>query len=508
MKKSLPHSGDTALSRQIMIAAMLGDLEKVKQHVAAGGETGLIKADVSAFTVSLSLSDRVNMEFFSLLNMHGFDEALNAPMYMAAFKGHEAVVDYFIANGDYDQKTLDAALYAAAIKGSLPLVEKLCTAGADVRAAESRGLASCIMNGKPEIAQYLLLKGRDYTTALKAHALAGDMPKALEMMRQGGDVVEGLAGLCDDEVRNRSHHTTGIMPAFNALLQAAEDRGDDMQELIRKALPKASSGRSPDGVERLVTHPAFAGMADKKKLIDNALDRAGYLAFRGFNPVRYGDYAKLCCKLMDMGGDVNIGLMRGVEAGSLDLTQQALQRGADPRLNNRAVIKNAILSVAYARPSDPSHAILKLLCETETRLDTADVAAMGPLSVANLRAALPSGRSGFTAMAAAGEGAKAIAAFKAEKIPVTFTELTTANIFGETPLALICDKGGADALCDRDLWLMREEEYRQVFNRFPAALQEKLQMQNAETEKGLKAHRDVILLKEQAEAHKRRFRIK
>jgi len=506
MKKSLTLSKDTARTRQIMMAAMAGDLAQVKEYVDAGGETGLMKGDVSAFTVSLS--DRVGMEFYALLNMHGFDEALNAPLYMAAFKGQEAVVDYFLSTGDYDQKTLDAALYAAAVKGSLPLVEKLCNAGADVRAAESRGLASCIMNGKAEIAQYLLLKGRDHTAALKAYALAGDMPKALEMFAKGGDVVEGLAGLCDDEVRNRAHHATGIMPAFNALLKAAEDRGDDMQDLIRKALPKASSGRSPDAVERLVTHPVFAGMTDKKQLIDTALDRAGYLAFRGFNPVRYGDYARLCCKLMDMGGDVNIGLLRGVEAGSLDLTQQALQRGGDPRLNGRAVIKNAILSVAYSRPSDPSNAILKLLQETETKLDAADVAALGPVSVATLRNVLPSGRSGLMALAAAGDGATAIAVFKSEKIPVTFKELTTANTHGETPLALLCEKGGADALCDRDLWLEREEEYRQVFNRFPAALQEKLKTQNAETENGLKAHRDVILLKEQAEVIRRRFRLK
>lgn len=506
MKQSLTLSKDTARTRQIMMAAMKGDLAQVKEYIAAGGETGLRKGEVSSFLVGLS--DRVNMEFYALLNMHGFDDALNAPLYMAAFKGQEAVVDYFLGTGDYDQKTLDAALYAAAVKGSMPLVQKLCDAGADVRAAESHGLTSCIMNGKADIAQFLLLKGRDHTAALRAYALAGDMPKALEMFAKGGDVVEGLAGLCDDEVRNRAHHATGIMPAFNTLLDAAERRGDDMQDLIRKALPKVSSGKSPDAVERLVTHPAFDSMADKKQLIDAALDRAGYLAFRGFNPVRYGDYAKLCCKLMDMGGDVNIGLMRGVEAGSLDLTQQALQRGADPRRDARKVIKNATLSVAYARPSDPSNAILKLLQETETRLDAADVAAMGPLSVASLRTALPSGRSGLMAMAAAGEGAKAIAAFKSEKIPVTLKELTTANMHGDSALLLIIDKGGAESLCDRDLWLCREEEYRQVFSRFPAALQEKLKDENAATEAGLKAHRDVILLKEQRDAHRNRFRIK
>lgn len=506
MKKSLSPATDTARARQIMMAAMAGNLAQVKEYVEQGGETGLLKADVSSFMVSLQ--DRVNMEFYSLLNMHPFDDALNAPLYMAAFKGQEAVVDYFLSTGDYDQKTLDAALYAAAVKGALPIVEKLCAAGADVRAAESRGLTSCIMNGKPEIAQFLLLKGRDYTTALKAHALAGNMPKALEMMQKGGDVIEGLAALCDDEVRNRSHHSTGIMPAFNALLKAAEDRGDDMQELIRKALPKASSGRSPDAVERLVAHPAFDTMPDKKQLIDTALDRAGFLAFRGFNPVRYGDYAKLCAKLMDMGGDADIGLKRGIEASSLDLVEESLKRGADPRKEARAMVKDAKFRATPARPSDPSNTIVQRVEAAEKRLDAADVAAMGPLAISSLRATVASGRNGFIALAAAGEGAKAVGVFKTAKEKITLQELTAASPHGENALDLLCEKGGASSLCDHSLWLSRDDEYREVFKRFPAALQDELKHKHAECEAGLKAHRDMILLKEQAEAAKRRFRIK
>jgi hypothetical protein len=506
MKKSLTPSADTARTRQIMMAAMAGKLDDVKEYIAQGGETGLLKGDVSSFMVGLQ--DRVNMEFYSLLNMHPFEEALNAPLYMAAFKGQEAVVDYFLSTGDYDQKTLDAALYAAAVKGSLPLVEKLCNAGADVKAAESRGLASCIANGKPEIAQFLLLKGRDYTTALKAHALTGNMPKALEMMQKGGDVVEGIAALCDDEVRNRAHHSAGIMPAFNALLQAAEDRGDDMQDLIRKALPKASSGRSPDAVQRLVTHPAFDAMPDKKELIDTALDRAGYLAFRGFNPVRYGDYARLCAKLMDMGGDVNIGLRRGVEANSLDLVDEALKRGADPRRDGRAAVKDAKFRATPTRPSDPSNTIVQRVEAAEKKLDAADVAAMGPLTVETLRTVLPSQRSGFIALAAAGEGTKAIEAFKSAKEKITLAELTASSPHGENALDLLCEKGGASSLCDHSLWLARDDEYRDVFRRFPAALQEELKHKHAETEAGLRAHRDMILLKEQAEAARKRFHIK
>ena len=97
----------------IIDAARDGNIEAVKQHIAAG-------TDVSA---------RHNM-------------GRHTPLYFAVFKGHMEIAELLIANGAYvnaKNKYDGTPLHNAAIDGHTEIVELLIAKGADVNAKADTG---------------------------------------------------------------------------------------------------------------------------------------------------------------------------------------------------------------------------------------------------------------------------------------------------------------------------------------------------------------------------------
>ena len=129
----------------IIDAARDGNIEAVKQHIAAG-------TDVSA---------RHNM-------------GRHTPLYFAVFKGHMEIAELLIANGaDVNAKNIGdfAALHMAASWGHKEIVELLITNGADVNAKDENGetpLDKAIISKHTETADLLRKHGAKTAEELDA----------------------------------------------------------------------------------------------------------------------------------------------------------------------------------------------------------------------------------------------------------------------------------------------------------------------------------------------------
>jgi hypothetical protein len=217
---------------------------------------------------------------------------------------------------------------------------------------------------------------------------------------------------------------------------------------------------------------------------------------------------------MNLGANPQIGLLRGVEARSFPIVDSALKHGADPRRDGHAAIRNAEAAVVSARSHDPASDILVALRKAEQTLDQKDYVAFAAqsqqgLTVAGLRQRdEATGRSGLMIAAAAGAFDQALSAFKKENIALEESDLLTTDKGGDTALRLLCDRGQAALVVDKNLWLLRESSCRKVFEQMPEAVRQELSTLHNDTQNALQSHRIAVRLKEQADAHKRHFRLK
>ena len=136
----------------IWTAAARGDIEAVKQHLAAG-------TDVNA------------MDSFRQTALH-----------LAAQQGHEEVAELLIVNGaDLEAKNKDGLtpLHVAALKGHKEIAELLIAEGADVNAKDKYGftpLHQAAVKGRKEMAELLIAKGADVNAKIVSGATQGMTP--------------------------------------------------------------------------------------------------------------------------------------------------------------------------------------------------------------------------------------------------------------------------------------------------------------------------------------------
>jgi len=227
-------------------AAYDGNIEAVKQHLAAG--TDVNAKDKNGFTPLHRAAEEGHKEIAELLIANGAD--VNAkdefgwtPLHYATANGHKEVTELLIAKGaDLNVKEengttpLDQAegetadllrkhggksgaedsIYVAARVGNIEAVKQHLAAGADVNAKNRGGVTPLLMaadKGHKEIAELLISKGADvrrgYVTPLHRAAYHGHKEIVELLIVAGADVnVKGSDGTPLDWANRYNHPAT------------------------------------------------------------------------------------------------------------------------------------------------------------------------------------------------------------------------------------------------------------------------------------------------------------
>jgi len=164
----------------ILKAAQEGNIEAVKQHLAAGADVNA--KDENGWTPLNSAAVKGRNQIVKLLIEKGADLNAGTPLIFAATDGHMEVVELLIANGaDVNAKTNDqlggTALHMTSNLGHKKAVELLVAAGADVNAKMLHGMTPLhfAANNKG-IAKFLIDKGADVNAKLNDGPHNGSTP--------------------------------------------------------------------------------------------------------------------------------------------------------------------------------------------------------------------------------------------------------------------------------------------------------------------------------------------
>ena len=164
----------------IIKAAQEGNIEAVKQHLAAGADVNA--KDENGWTPLNSAAVKGRNQIVKLLIEKGADLNAGTPLIYAATDGHMEVIELLIANGaDVNAKANDqlggTALHMTANLGHKKVVELLVAAGADVNAKMLHGMTPLhfAANNKG-IAKFLIDKGADVNAKLNDGPHNGSTP--------------------------------------------------------------------------------------------------------------------------------------------------------------------------------------------------------------------------------------------------------------------------------------------------------------------------------------------
>ena len=141
------HGGKSGVEDSIQVAASMGNIQAVKQHLAVGADVN-VKADKFGITPLHLAVDGGHRETVELLIVNGAD--VNAkdnkgrtPLHFAVIFGHKEITELLIVNGaDINAKVSDIGwtpLYYAAFNGHKEIAELLIATGADVNAKNKHG---------------------------------------------------------------------------------------------------------------------------------------------------------------------------------------------------------------------------------------------------------------------------------------------------------------------------------------------------------------------------------
>ena len=140
------HGGISGAADSIHVAAAVGNIETVKQHLADG--TDVNAKNDGGLTPLLQAAANGHKEIAELLITKGADVNVNVngttPLHIAAFNGHKEVAELLIANGaDVNAKDEDGMtplLHTITIYGyNKEIAELLIAAGGDVNAKDGEG---------------------------------------------------------------------------------------------------------------------------------------------------------------------------------------------------------------------------------------------------------------------------------------------------------------------------------------------------------------------------------
>lgn len=374
MKQKLAPASDVFAAQEAVRAVFTGNLDIVRARVAAApGGIALLSADVP-----LTPPEDIGLGTFDTVGLKGMHEkghALNAAMYWAAFSGHRDIVGYFLASGDYCQKTLDASLFGAVCAGDIGMIQDLVKAGADPLADNGRLLERSALRKDTAIIDYLTEARSAYALAAGIHLRHENFSRALDMLDHNIDVTEAI-----DAIANKLTDRTALVPPdaharyldfFETLLAYAEAKGADMNALVSRTVDSGIRHWSSPLFERLVDHAAFNAHPDRQKLLDKIAERT-LLSSNPFYATGYAGYGEFARKLIKAGANPDVMLAAGVTAGNYMICSSVLGAGADPRRGRPPIIDRFREKAKESIEADTlvklSGIMIQMSAENETKL--------------------------------------------------------------------------------------------------------------------------------------------
>ncbi len=501
MKPQLPPPADTDKALEIFKAAITGDLPALQNLYGDGSNAALNKLEV-VLEPALDIN-AATLAVFKLVNLHAMAEPLNAALYMAAFRGHDAVVDFLIAKGDVDQRSLDAALFGAAQTGRLDLFKKLEAAGANPFFDNHLCLSDSIAENRMVMADYILSKNAEgaANVALVAYIENNRLSRAEDAVFEVTDHLPAMAAitraLSDRRVLRGLSQLEGrpeeYLNLMDTIISFNEGYGNDVPYLLDQTLLLALEQWSPRVILRLLEHEQFNAIPQREEKLAAILALAAFAPGQGLGLDREVQEV-LIEKLLERGVSAHSALKRGIEDGNADVAALGLRFGADPR--------GDLLNLARQKTGGGAAAVLKVLDAEEQRRDTADWEAFksnlgDAFNAAALRTTdITTGRTGLQLAAAAGEGASAIDALKASPQPLNASELLLKDEFGRAAIDMLARKGQVQGLLDKNLWHLREEEYKSVHEALPPGVKGYIAEAHHELLTTLKVQRDTEALRQ------------
>lgn len=471
MKKKLNPAKDIVKALGLVRAAQEGDLEAVREKIAAGAEPALGGGIVP--DPLWSSPDAFNA--CRLANMHAESEVLNAAMYWAAFYGHAEVVGFFLERGDYCQATLGMALFGAVHAGDLPLVQKLVAAGADASFHGHAALGMAFFRENADIRRFLTGLPGEGGPALAFFIRTGDFAGATDMLKKGIDVRTGIDAICNqltDRARLVEEDARAEYLLFlETLFGFAEAAGEDMAELTSFTVASACLHWSSPVMEKLAGHPLLLAHPDRQDLLGKAVYRTGLSANRSYD-VSYEGYDALAEKLLGAGASPQTLLRAAIESGALPLVRLALHHGADSRLVKKDLLeKNREPVVAAAVAADVA---------SRTAQDRARLAKTcgKNFDAAQLRQTDGDGRTFLMLAVLSGEGREALAAFARSVAPLSAEDLLKRDPKGNSVIDMMAARGIAGLLVDPKLWTGRPAEYQAVWEELPSDVRKEMLARN------------------------------
>ena len=159
-------------------AAYDGNIEAVKQHLAAGTDVNVKNEDDNGMTPLHYAAFFSHRQIAELLIATGADvnakeEDGMTPLHVAAHEGHKEIAELLIAKSadvNLNNKTAGTPLHYAVSKGQKEIAELLIEKGADVNAAFNNvviPLHYAASKGHKEIVELLIAKGADVNAKCK-----------------------------------------------------------------------------------------------------------------------------------------------------------------------------------------------------------------------------------------------------------------------------------------------------------------------------------------------------
>lgn len=480
MKSHLNPARDIAKSLQLLTAAKAGDLTRVTFLVEnMGAETGLRQKDIDYDNIKFA--DVVPLEMFKMAHLMEDHHILNAPLYWAAFCGHQAVANYFLDRGDYCQQSLDVALFAAVRSGSVPLLHKILALGGNPAFEDYASFDQSLTIKKNPITDILLehLKNHDY--AIGALTKAGDFNKVIDLLDKNPDprkaIVQTIHGTSDRAAWWEEDRMGDCINHFDMLLAYAEARGDHMGDIITLAMSHAVDQWSSLMIMHIAQLPQFATHPDKERLLNDGMIRIVRQSNPGLDMPGH-DFDSMAQQLVEQGASAQIMLREAVSGVLPNAAKVALHAGADPRADH----KN-FLSPDHRKPETertPRESTLHTLLQNSiAKLDMEDTERFNVLvgndkpSIAQMRTVdAETGRTGLMLSLTAGKLRAALAAFGTATDALTFDDITHEDHRGGTLLKRLRHLDMTHVLFDQNIWAGKDTAYAAFYAQLPSDLKE------------------------------------